>query len=133
MVKRGMQYVGLGVMLAACGPTEEQFLIDYTNLVCAHTIQCGDPAELTFDGILSVETCKGYKISEIQAWGDGCKFTAPAAKQCVEELGLLTCSTDGLGTIPSVCGSVYAGCDLEPISGGLPTDAQPIDTAADAQ
>ncbi len=113
----------LGLMSMGCGVEEEAFLLGYTESICAHALECADPAVRTFDGFLDQETCVGLKIASVTAWGEGCVYESSFAAQCLDELSNLTCPGGGdVAAPPSVCDLVYANCT----TGAPPA---PVDTA----
>jgi hypothetical protein len=101
------------VALSACGIPREEFVVEYTNHLCAHKLTCGNQADLTFDGILTVEDCVEREQSFVGEWGLGCRFRAGDAVTCLEDMAALTCPAgDGqLADVPLSCTPVYSDCD----------------------
>lgn len=117
----------LALMVTACGGMDEsEFVAAYTDSWCEHLITCSNSAELTFEGITSVETCRPYVEPEVGLWGRGCKYRPSAAAECLDAVALVTCpAAEGtLAERPSACDFVYTACQA--ISD--PEPEQPADT-----
>jgi hypothetical protein len=105
----------LTLILAACGGIpENEFIPGYTTALCEHELICGDPAQLTFEGVLTVDDCVRRREAEVATWGVGCKYRAGDAAVCLEDMALLQCpAAEGtLADRPSSCLPVYFDCTL---------------------
>lgn len=114
-----------GVMLlcSGCGLTQGDFTTEYTAAWCDYLLACGDQSELTFDGILTAEDCVANYQTEVALMGAGCKYKAPAARQCIDALATTpACPLEGEpfeSGLPAICDEVYVECSGE----GDTTDA----------
>lgn len=116
--------VWIGIMgalaLGGCGMPQGEFQAAYLESLCEHVMACSDPAQLTFDGILTQEDCKLQRGEEVGEWGVGCKFRASLAEACLEDMAALTCPAgEGqLAARPDSCALVFEDCqrveDTEP-------------------
>ncbi len=103
--------VAMALGTVACGTPEQEFVDTYTTSVCTHELDCGDPADNRFRGVLDVEDCEGITKPEVYAWGNGCRYRGGQAAQCLADLTTLTCpGQGGLAPIPASCESVYVNC-----------------------
>jgi len=107
------------VLLAACGVPEADFVAEYTLKVCEHDLECGDPAQQRFEGVLTVDDCVDQTEFSVVAWGRGCRYRGGQATQCLADLDTLSCpGQGGLAPIPSSCEQVYVNCsDVEDTGG----------------
>lgn len=113
-------------LLAACGGIpENEFIPGYTTALCEHELTCADPAELTFNGILTVDDCVLQREAEVAGWGVGCKYRAGDAAVCLEDMALLQCpAAEGtLAERPASCLPVYFDCTVVDETEADDTDA----------
>lgn len=105
------------LLAAACGPDEADFQPAYTEALCRHVLQCGDPALLTYDGTLDIESCVVQREREVALWGAGCRYRASRASQCLADMDALVCPTiEGqLAGRPDSCSAVYTQCGESPV------------------
>lgn len=101
------------VLVAGCGGmAENEFMPAYVEAFCEHVLTCSDEAELTFDGILTVEDCVLQREAEIARWGVGCKYRPLEAAACLDGMAALQCpAAEGtLADRPAACLPVYTEC-----------------------
>jgi hypothetical protein len=77
---------------------------------------CGDQAEMTFEGILSVDDCYTIEEPNVGRWGQGCRFRPRDAEACLADMELLQCppAAGTLAERPLSCEEVFFGCDTIP-------------------
>jgi hypothetical protein len=133
----------LGSSLAACGPSEEEFLDAYAESFCTYMFDCVDQAGLTFDGWESTEACVETKWREFGSQGNECVFQPSAATACLDQMAVLTCPTETVTSeyelpLPVVCvDQVYENCDAESGAGSDTTEptepTEPTDTGGNVE
>ena len=130
-------WLGLaGLLLSACGIAREDFVLAYKDRYCELVLQCSDPAELTFDGVLTKDDCIERSGYEITSWGLGCRYRSIDAEQCLADLDAAVCPA-AVGELPErplSCEGVYVDCgavDAETIDSDTPAES-PVDTDTSA-
>jgi len=109
---------GLSLLtLASCGLHETHFIPDYADLYCDAMLSCSTASELNFDGVASHEDCLGLIGSDVDGWGEGCKYKGGKAKKCLKAMEVLTCPGEGKlldDVVPLECDEVYIKCEATP-------------------
>lgn len=121
----------LVVALAGCGPGKTKFVPEYADGYCAYLFECGDPAELTFDGILSVEDCLAVVGPEVDLLLATCKYHAGKAKDCLDGLSVAACPAEDQpleAGLPPTCGEVWTDCPPPPADDSPENTTPPEDT-----
>ena len=98
--------------LVGCGVSRNEFVPEYAASYCDYYMECGDQAQLTFDGVLTTDDCIALYGPDIEAQNAACKFKNGAAKDCLETLPMATCPADGDvdAGLPVTCHEVYVNC-----------------------
>jgi len=112
--------------LIGCGDAETEFRLEYRTTYCEQYLTCEDPAILTFDGFLDVESCETLVGPDIVEWGVSCDFKGRAGNDCLAELSAMTCEPGaGMPQLPAVCEQVFVNCSAssETDSGSADTDS----------
>lgn len=105
--------VGLALaMLAGCGVSRNEFVPEYAAAYCDFYMECGDPAQLTFDGVLTADDCLALYGPDIDAQAEACGFKNGKAKDCLGALEVATCPADGDvdAGLPVTCHEVFVNC-----------------------
>lgn len=107
--------VGFGAwLLSACGPSEGDFVVEYTDAYCAWYLDCGDPAQLVFDGLDTIEECRALFGPDVAAQADTCKINRAAASRCLEAMDGLVCPTEEGAVLddnlPAECTTTWKKC-----------------------
>jgi len=111
--------------LAACGVGKGNFVPTYAAAYCDYVLACSDPAQLTFDGVLSLDDCLAVVGPELEVQADTCNYNPGVAADCLDAMAILQCPAEDASIddgIPPVCLGVFEACvsNLEPVEG---TDA----------
>ena len=100
--------------LAACGPSESRFVVEYTDAYCAWYLDCGDSAQLVFDGVDTLEECRAIVGPDIADEADGCKLDRAPARACLDAMATLACPTDPEAelddALPAECATTWKKC-----------------------
>lgn len=119
---RNAAVILLTTILAACGaPKEGEFIPAYADAWCSYVMECSDPAQLTFDGVLEHEDCLALYGEDVAARGSGCKYKKRKAQECLDAMSFTTCPAEGAPLekgLPPICEEVYVKC-----SGSASSDA----------
>lgn len=86
--------------LAACSLTEEKFVEDVPEALCAYYQSC-DPPFYSDEG-----ACTEEIEGDLPEPDAGCVWDKDAATQCLDELEGLTCEGSA-SNVPTVCSEVY--------------------------
>lgn len=111
------------LLLAACGLPEDDFVDGTIQETCRLLVTCPTEGE----GFLEFESesdCRGFlRLFGAGSAGEGCDYSARAAKTCLDAFEAMTCEEYLSGADrPSVCDDVYTGdCEW----------TQPADTSTD--
>lgn len=100
--------------LAACGKLKaDEFVTAYTDSYCTLRLECGDPADLVFEGADTMESCVGTYGPTFEAEGQGCVLKSKPANECLDALDALACPADGDvdAALPGVCATVWQKCE----------------------
>lgn len=91
---------------AACGYSEEDYVVDEAAAACDFTVAC-------YPGLHdSVDDC--ITTTQTVAPAAGCSFDAVAAKECVEGIEAMACPEEGAAPeFPASCDAVYADCEAD--------------------
>jgi hypothetical protein len=119
--------------IAACGPGKSKFVPEYADGYCAYLFECVDPAQLTFDGILSVDDCLAEVGPAVDDLMQACKYHKGKAHDCLKELELVPCPAEGEpieSGLPAVCSEVWTECPNPPADGGDENPSTTEDTDA---
>lgn len=103
----------LALVLLACGPGRQKFVPEYADIYCSFLLECGDPAELTFDGILSMDDCLVVVGPAVEQQMATCKYHTGKAKDCLNELEVASCPAEDEAfddAVPAVCDEVWTQC-----------------------
>ena len=102
--------------LAACGVPEDEFVPAYVDAYCVAWLDCTDPAELVFDGIDGTDYCLATVGPTVQAKAESCKLKKSKARQCLDQMELLTCPSEGEldDALPLICLDVWHKCLGDP-------------------
>lgn len=114
---RGVAWFGLLLALGACGPSESDFVLEYTDLYCAYYLDCADPAQLVFEGMDTVEECAGTFGPGFGEDAGACKLAKGDARKCLKAMELLTCPAEGTpldAGLPPICDTVWKKCIAQP-------------------
>ncbi|MEQ1505120.1 MAG: hypothetical protein ABMB14_22995 [Myxococcota bacterium] len=107
-----------GVLLVAgCGPSESEFVVEYTDAYCAYYLDCSDPAILVFDGLDAIDDCVAVAGPENAARASGCKLERTAARACLDQMATVACPTDGTPVdeaLPTACTATWKNCSDQP-------------------
>lgn len=117
--------------LVACGGLKaDEFVQQYTEQYCTLRVECGDPADLVFEGADTLDTCTGTYGPQFEAEGQGCVLKSGPAQDCLDAMAALSCPADGDidAAIPGECGTVWQKC--EEGGGEAATPATEEDTGA---
>lgn len=104
---------GLLLWTVGCGETRSEFEASFTDQYCRLFVECGDPALLTFEGILTEEDCVREYQQPVVNWGLQCKYKRNRAKDCMGAMEVATCPAEGTEVweaIPAECQEVFDGC-----------------------
>ena len=114
----------VALTLAACGGKREaeDYLLEYTEAYCAFALECGDPAQMVFDGTDSAEACVATRGPAFAAQWEGCVLDQKDADRCLTFLAGTDCPSDGDvdSVIPAECATAWKKC-----IGGAPTEGTP--------
>lgn len=107
--------VGLAAgWLAACGPSESDFVVEYTTSYCAWYLDCGDPAQLLFDGLDTIEECRAVFGPDVASQAETCKLDRAPARACLDAMETLACPTDPEAelddALPAECSTTWKKC-----------------------
>jgi hypothetical protein len=105
--------VVLAIALCGCGPGKTKFVPEYADAYCAFLFECGDPAQLTFDGMLELEDCLSVVGPEVDQQLATCKYHKGKAHDCLKALEVAPCPDEGEdfeSAIPPVCDEVWTEC-----------------------
>ncbi len=109
-----MRHFGwLALAFVGCGPGKTKFVPEYADGYCAYLFACSDPAQLTFDGLLTVDDCLAVVGPEVEALMSTCKYHAGKAHDCLKQLEVATCAPEGEPVdqgLPGVCIEVWTEC-----------------------
>ncbi len=102
----------LALFAGACGPPQSEFVGPYAEGWCEHVLACEDEAQLTFDGILTVEDCVLRYNESINDLSSRCAYQPSFATQCLADVETLSCPSGDPRTadLPLSCESVYINC-----------------------
>lgn len=103
--------------MAACGPSETSFVVDYTDAYCTWYLACADPALLVFDGLDDVDACKAVVGPEIAVSAGACKVDHAAARACLGQMATVPCPEPGTvfeDAVPLACTQAWKKCDALP-------------------
>ncbi len=100
------------LLVAGCGMEQADFATAYATKLCELELTCGDAAELTFNGILTVEDCLPSAQYQVSAWGQGCRYRPSDATVCLEEWEAAVCpaAVGDLPDRPLSCAAVFYDC-----------------------
>ena len=69
---------------------------------------------MTFEGIETLDDCRGIAAPEVTTYGSSCKFKGGKVKHCSRALDELQCPSEGFEfKMPEECAEVYFGCAFE--------------------
>jgi hypothetical protein len=111
--KSGGRSVAWLVVVAACGPSEATFVVDYTDAYCDYYLECGDPAQLVFDGIDSLESCRALYGPGVAERGSACKVDKGPAGRCLDLMETMACPEEGAvidDSLPADCEAAWQKC-----------------------
>ena len=90
-------------ILTGCGPSQEDFHIEFATQYCALLFQCEDAAALAALGWTDEETC----VADQSAVDTGeTPYDRRAADECLSALADVTCADLDANTFPVVCAQV---------------------------
>lgn len=99
---------------AACGPSESDFVVQYTDAYCTWYLDCGDPAQLLFDGVDTLEDCTSVVGPEVSDSAGICKLDRAPARACLDAMATLACPTDPEApledALPAACSTTWKKC-----------------------
>ena len=98
-------------LTSGCSYDEWKYQQAIVEVECEYAMDCYDQAILTFYGWNNVEDCTADRGADLAAEVSGCSYDAEAAKDCVKELGDLSCIEGEDPPYPAVCDSVYTSCE----------------------
>jgi hypothetical protein len=105
--------VSAALLIAGCGVPPDEFVPEYAQSYCEYLLECGDHAQLTFDGITSIDQCLATKGPEVDDEASSCDFKRSAAKDCLDLMTILTCPEDPAdvdANLPPTCADVFTNC-----------------------
>ncbi len=113
VVVRSWRFV-LALGLGGCGPSVDQFLVQYQDLTCKKWVSCGNLNPLG----LSYEEC--LELDSVES--SSCEYDRKAAKACLDALEASTSCDDDPAELPDCVAALAGeGCDGTPTT----TDSGP--------
>ena len=102
------------VLVMGCGVSQSEFIPGYAERYCELVLDCGNAADLVFDGLDTQKECLAVEGPRVESWGKGCKYKGGKARKCLAELDEMTCPSPGASideALPAVCNDIYLDCD----------------------
>ena len=98
--------LGLSSFLVACGPSEEDFAVEYTGIICDLTFDCTDEELIEYLPWADANECKTASEDGEEAEESTCNYDKAAAAECLEAASAMTCDDYNAGSFPSSCSNV---------------------------
>jgi len=101
------------LLFSACGASQMDFVLDYTDAVCSYALDCDDPALRVFDGVEDTTACEAVLGPAVLGQSQDCALVRRSARQCLDALAVLPCPSDGSAAtdnLPPTCEAVWRKC-----------------------